>query len=600
MITYAIKPENPQAHLFQVKIVIDSPAADGQRLMLPAWIPGSYMIRNFARNIVWLKATCNGKEIHLQKLDKQTWQCAPCTGQLQLDYQVYAWDLSVRSAHLDSTHGYFNGTSVFLKVIGQENEPCQVEIQPPEGEAFAGWRVATTLQNETASEFSFGLYGAVDYFDLIDHPVEMGDFTVATFNVAETPHHLVITGRFRADVDRICKDLKAICSAHIDLFGELPQMKKYIFLVHAVGDGYGGLEHRDSTSLICKRSDFPIVGESEVSEGYRQFLGLCSHEYFHLWNVKRITPAAFLDADLSSEVHTRLLWAFEGITSYYDDLALVRSGRIEVDSYLELLARLITRVIRGSGRFYQSLAESSFDAWTKFYLQDENAANAIVSYYSKGALVALALDLTIRIHTDGQKSLDDLMRELWTKFGKDERGVGENDVELLASEIAGFDLQPFFSRYIHGTEDPPLLQLLAKAGIAGHFRPAEDSADKGGLRRTEGARENQRSTIGIQLQEHNTGAKISAVMQDSAAMSAGLSAGDVIIALDQIKVTKNNFDSLLQRIPVGESIVIHSFRDDLLMQFSLQPVPAPDDTCDLWLKTEADDSEKSFRKAWLN
>ncbi|MES9938833.1 MAG: peptidase M61, partial [Sedimenticola sp.] len=384
-ISYQVKPVSPEAHLFEVTLKIAEPDQQGQMLVMPSWILGSYMIRDFAKNLVTLTAQSGGQQVAWEKQDKQSWLFAPCGGELTVTYTIYAWDLSVRSAHLDTTHGYFNGTSLFLRVVGQEQQPCDVELLPPDGDAYVGWRVATTLQENMASYLGFGSYKAANYDELVDHPVEMGTFDYAEFDVAGVPHTIAITGRHDADMERLCSDLEVLCNSHIDMFGQLPEMDRYLFQVMAVGDGYGGLEHRSSTSLICKRTDLPKRGEEKVTKGYRQFLGLASHEYFHLWNVKRIRPEAFRTADLSKEVHTRLLWAFEGITSYYDDLSLIRTGRIEAESYLELLAQVITRVQRGSGRRKQSLSDSSFDAWTKFYKQDENAPNAIVSYYAKGA-----------------------------------------------------------------------------------------------------------------------------------------------------------------------------------------------------------------------
>ena len=370
-INYTIAPINPSAHLFEVILTIAKPDPDGQVVSLPAWIPGSYLIRDFARNIVEIAAVADRKPLALLKLDKQSWRCAPCTGPVTLRYSVYAWDLSVRSAHLDTTHGYFNGTSVFLRVHGQDHLPCTVEIVPPEGPFAESWRVATTLPCEDAPKWGFGRYRAADYDELIDHPVEMGDFTLIEFEACGVPHAVTLTGRHRADTERLARDLKTICEYEIAFFGIPAPMQEYLFQVMVIDDGYGGLEHRSSTSLICSRSDLPRVGEPETSEGYRSFLGLCSHEYFHTWNVKRIKPAAFIPYDLSREVHTPLLWLFEGFTAYYDDLILRRCRLIDDESYLELLGQNITRVMRGSGRLKQPLADSSFDAWTKYYKQDE-------------------------------------------------------------------------------------------------------------------------------------------------------------------------------------------------------------------------------------
>ncbi|MBY0445394.1 MAG: peptidase M61, partial [Burkholderiales bacterium] len=335
---------------------------------------------------------------------------------LEIHYSVYAWDLSVRGAYLDQTRGFFNGTSVFLAVQGQENALCNVEIIAPEGKQYKNWKVATTLATHHTKQGQFGAYQAANYDELIDHPVEMGEFSQISFKACGIPHDIVIAGRHNADLKRLKKDLKQICEYQIKLFGEPAPFDRYVFMTMAVGDGYGGLEHRSSTALMCNRDDLPLAHETQIKTGYRQFLGLCSHEYFHSWNVKRIKPAAYAPYDLKQENYTRLLWAFEGITSYYDDLTLVRTGLISQQEYLDLLAQTISGVERGNGRTKQSLADSSFDTWVKFYRQDENSPNSLVSYYTKGALVALCLDLLIRQQTAGQKSLDDVMRLLYYKY----------------------------------------------------------------------------------------------------------------------------------------------------------------------------------------
>lgn len=600
MIQYQIQPASPESHLFYITLLVTTPDAKGQQLTLPAWIPGSYMIRDFAKSIVTLEASCHGKNVAVEKLDKQRWQCAPCRGELLIKYQVYAWDLSVRSAHLDTTHGYFNGTSVFLRVVGQERELCQVDIQPPKGVMFADWQVATTLSSAGSKPFGFGLYQAENYEELIDHPVEMGRFAYADFEVAGVPHELVVTGRHRADMQRLCTDLKRICEYHAAFFGELPVIEKYQFQVTVVGDGYGGLEHRSSCSLICKRDDLPRIGQGKITEGYRQFLGLCSHEYFHLWNVKRIRPQQLKQADLSQEAYTSLLWAFEGITSYYDELALARSGVIEVDSYLELLAQTITRVMRCNGRLKQTVSESSFDAWTKFYKQDENAPNSIISYYTKGALVALALDLTIRQQTQGKKTLDDLMRALWEHYGKPDIGVPEDGVEQLAEEITGLDLKTFFKQALRSTEDFPLKELLATVGIGHHVNTAISATDHGGLHKQDKELEPPpRFVLGARIAPAEGGAKLATVFDNGAAQQAGLSAGDIVIAVDGIRATTKNIDQLIAQIPGNTCIPLHVFRRDELMLFDVTPLPAPADTSRLWVLGEATENQIQARQSWL-
>jgi predicted metalloprotease with PDZ domain len=597
---YRIRPANPTAHLFEVSVTVEEPDPAGQRLSMPAWIPGSYMIRDFARCVLQLWAQSAGQPIETRKLDKDTWLCAPCGGPITVCYQVYARDLSVRAAYLDTVRGYFNGTSVFLTVDGRRNEPCRVDIEPPEGESYAQWRVATSMTPAGALPFGFGRYRAEDYDDLVDHPVEMGVWTMGGFEAGGVPHDIVVTGRHRADIERLCRDVNRICGEHIRLFGELPPIGRYVFLLSVVGDGYGGLEHRASCSLLCSRDSLPRKGETELSEGYRRLLGLISHEYFHLWNVKRIRPRVFVPYDLSRENYTRMLWAFEGITSYYDDLALVRSRLVTRESYLELLGQTVTRVLRGSGRSKQSLAESSFDAWTKFYRQDESAPNTIVSYYAKGALLALALDLKLRTETAGQENLDHVMRGLWERYGKSEVGVPEDGVERLAGEISGLDLGPFFDASVRGTEDLPLEALLAGVGVEWHLRPADSQEDKGGK---PAARADEKlsckAVLGVRLAGDTAEAKLANVFDGGGAQEAGLAAGDVVVAVDSIRATAANLERLVGGYPPGVTVPIHAFRRDELMSFEVTLKSAAQDTCFLTLKAEVDDATRARREAWL-
>jgi len=359
-IQYTVNLYNPHAHIFKVTLEIAKPDTAGQVLSLPAWIPGSYMIRDFAKNIISIKAQSNNQQVSIEKLDKSTWKVEEVDAPILIEYEVYAWDLSVRSAHFDMTHAFFNGTSLFLMPHGFEEELCSVIIEPPANENYSQWKVATSLKNKDIDALGFGTYQANNYDDLIDHPVEIGTHSEFEFIVEKTVHKMAFTGIHRANAERLKQDITKICQTHCTMFGELPKIDEYLFLTMVTGDGYGGLEHRSSTSLMCSRDDLPLLTEpDEPNEKYRNFLGLCSHEYFHTWNIKRIKPEVFSPYDLTTESYTRQLWAFEGITSYYDELALVRSKVISVESYLELIGQTITRVLRGKGRFNQSIAESS-------------------------------------------------------------------------------------------------------------------------------------------------------------------------------------------------------------------------------------------------
>ena len=569
-ICYTIHPSDPEAHRFTVTCRVPHPDPAGQCFALPAWIPGSYLIRDFARHIVAIRAESEGKPVSLNKLDKHTWQARPlAVGRpLSVTCEIHAWDLSVRGAHLDATHAFFNGTSVFLRAIGQEDAPCLVDIQPPEGRSFASWRVATALEPArgepgAAKRHGFGVYRAACYDELIDHPVEMGAFTLARFVACGVTHDIAITGRHDCDVERLTADLKRICAWQIRFFGEPAPMKRYVFLVTAVGEGYGGLEHRASIALLCSRNDLPYRGMRGVPEGYRTFLGLCSHEYFHTWNVKRIKPAAFVPYDFNRENYTTQLWAFEGITSYYDDLALLRSGVIDRNDWLELLAKTISNVQRTPGRSRQSLAESSFDAWSKFYRPDENTPNVVVSYYAKGALVALALDLTLRSKTANRVSLDDVMRELWRHHGQTGIGVGEDDLRCIAERLSGVDLRRFFADFVHGTRELPLKSLLAEFGIRLDWEAAKTPS------------------LGIKTVTEGDSIRLATVFDDGAAQAAGLASGDVLIALDGLRVTPASLERMLARYHPGDILKIHAFRRDELMEFSLR-LTAPDrDTAQL-------------------
>ncbi|MZR61555.1 M61 family metallopeptidase [Alcanivorax sp. DP30] len=594
MIEYRIRPLRPEAHLFEVSLTVANPTPEGQAFSLPAWIPGSYMIRDFARHLVHIEADSHGQTLPIAKIDKQTWQVPPCEGPVHIQYQVYAWDLSVRGAHLDTTHGYFNGTCVFLAPMGHEDLPCEVEVEAPDGRRFEDWRVATGLQRLSGSDLAFGRFRADNYDALIDHPVEMGPFDYAQFEACGVPHWVILSGRHHTDMARLCRDLKPICEHHIRMFGQPAPMDRYMFMTLVTGNGYGGLEHRNSTSLMCARDDLPKRTDDplKVRDGYRNYLGLCSHEYFHTWNVKRIKPAAFTPFDLSQEVHTELLWAFEGITSYYDDLSLARTGLISSQSYLELLGQTLTRVYRGQGRHKQTVTESSFDAWTRFYKQDENAPNAIVSYYTKGSLVALALDLTLRNVTDEKQSLDDLMRLLWERYGQTGEGVPEQGIQPLAEEVAGCDLSAFFEQALYSTEDLPLDELLAERGVELNWRSAAGHADNGGKPGKEGI-----PHLGVRVTADPLGAKIAVAFEQGAAMSAGLSAGDVIIAVDSLQATAANLDNLLASFLPGETVELHAFRRDELMTFKVKVGPGEPSTAYLTI-AKGGLTEKG--KAWLH
>jgi predicted metalloprotease with PDZ domain len=595
---YQISPCDAAAHLFEVRLTVASPNPDGQEFAMPAWIPGSYMIRDYARNVVSIRAESDGLDVALTKLDKSRWRAAPVQKPLTLIAEIYAYDLSVRGAHLDKTHAYFNGSCVFFAVCEQEHERCELEIVPPDDDAAAEWRVATSMRRKNAQPYEFGTYEADDYAELIDHPVEAGHLSIGEFEANGIPHAIAIRGVTRVDMGRLCRDLQTLCERHMSLLGIPEGFDRYLFLVHAPGSGYGGLEHRWSSSLVCARDNLPVRGDDAVGDAYRTFLGLASHEYFHCWNVKRMKPAAFAPYDLSAESYTGLLWVFEGITSYYDDLALVRSGLITEKSYLELLGRTISRVLRGGGRLRQSVEESSFDAWTKFYKQDANAPNAIVSYYAKGSLIALALDLKLRSETKGRVSLDDVMRVCWERWGDSAEGMPEDGFEAVAAEVSQLDLDDFFNASVRGTGELPLEALLHTHGIAYKLRASSGSSDKGG-QKLENSK--LRSVwLGAALTETNGKSTFTSVMNGGPAELAGIAPGDEAVALDGLQLTSANADSRLKAYRDGDELELVVFRGDELHATRIRLVAAPLDTCYLELIEDVELDMESRRMAWLH
>ena len=563
-----------------LRLTIRTPDPAGQELTLPAWIPGSYLIRDFSRQIETIHARHNKQSIPIEKTGNHSWRCAPCAGPLIIEYVVYAWDLSVRGAHLDESHAFFNGSSVFLCPSGFEDNPCHVEFcRPAHGR---DWKVYTSLPQaqglkQPAKRHGFGVYAAPNYDALIDFPVEMGTPQTVRFNVHGAEHEIVFTGVIpNLDTKRIAADTKKICASQIELFEPiskkapfLDSSNRYVFLTTITGDGYGGLEHRASCALIASRHDLPTIG-NEPAEGYQTFLGLISHEYFHTWNVKRIKPAAFAPYDLSRENHTRLLWVFEGFTSYYDDLMLLRSGTIARPDYLRLLGKAVSNVRRATGRRKQTIAESSFDAWTRYYKQDENSPNALVSYYTKGSLVALGLDLTIRQATANARSLDDVMRLLWVRYGRDfyslhKTGVPENAVTALIHEATGVDVSEFIKRHVDGYEDVPLEGLLAGQGLTIKWKAA-----------------GQAPSLDARTRVTQGEVQLAAVYEGGAAHQAGLSAGDSLVAIDGLRVAASEgLDRLLKAYRAGDKAMVTVFRRDELRRFAITLAAAPTTECQI-------------------
>jgi predicted metalloprotease with PDZ domain len=530
---YAIDASDVHAHLFRVTLTIARPAKN-QQLSLPVWIPGSYMVREFAKHLQNLTAQQGGKALAIAQLDKCTWQVANAAAKpLVLHYEVYAYDSSVRAAWLDAQRGFFNGTSLCLRVDGQQDKPHLLYLNSPNN--IAAYALSTGARALKVDKNGFGTYAFTSYDELADTPFEMGTFWRGKFNVRGVEHEFVVAGappsfdgkRLLADTQKIVETEMAFwhgASSATPKATAKPPFDKYVFMLNAVDDGYGGLEHRNSTALICNRRDLPRLDVKKQSEGYTTLLGLISHEYFHTWNVKRLRPAEFSGYHYASEQYTQLLWFFEGFTSYYDDLLLRRAGLIDNAQYLKLLNKTINQVMQTPGARVQSVAQSSFDAWVKYYRQDENTPNATVSYYTKGSLVALCLDLTLR--AEGKTTLDAVMRALWqrSKAGEPsgpQRGtklqpgsLTEADIAGVLQQLGGHSFSAELAQWVHGRADLPLEALLKGQGV----QVVEDKPQLA-------------QRLGLRVAEANGSVQIKVVLRGGAAEQAGFCAGDEWLAV---------------------------------------------------------------------
>ena len=574
MIRLHLAIDDLRSHHYRVTMTLPHPAPR-QRLSLPAWIPGSYLVREFARHLSGLKASQGRREVALTQIDKHTWE-ADCSGRgaLTLSWRVYAFDSSVRCAWLDVQRGFFNGTGVFLRAEGREADEHRVTL----GALPEGWQVATGLPEVAPGEWS-----APDYDTLIDHPFELGAFWRGRFTACGTEHEFVVAGALPGfDGERLLADTKKICEAQIRFWHgrddgcDPPPFERYVFMLNATDDGYGGLEHRNSTALICTRRVLPRRGDASSAAGYVTLLGLISHEYFHTWNVKRLKPREFAAYELQRENYTRLLWFFEGFTSYYDDLFLVRTGLIDEARYLRLVARTANQVLGTPGRRVQSAAAASFDAWVKYYRPDENSANATVSYYTKGAQIALCLDLTLR--AAGRGSLDEVMRELWRASGGGP--IGEDDILAALRRVGRRDFAPEIAAWVHGTDELPLAELLPALGVD--------------LRRE---RPLLQQRLGARLNEATAGLKVQSVLAGGLAEAAGLSAGDEILALGDWRVVKPEdltlYGAFEQPLPL---LVV---RDRRLLHLTLPQGREVEGAVALSLQGKPAAAVRRRREAWL-
>lgn len=555
---YQIAMPDPASHLFEITLRFEQVnRQDPWLLQFPVWTPGSYLVRDYARFGQDFRAVMlRGSQVEIvpcRKTDKHTWQIPPDPSLeqrviLQVQYRLYAHELTVRTNHLDPSHGYFNGAATFLYAPERRQEPLLLTVQLPD----PAWQVATCLAQLHRDPQSVTLWA--DSFDqVVDSPVEVGIHQQRNFEVMGKPHQLVVWGEGNIDLDQVVQDIQQIVPATADYFGSELPYERYLFLLHLSAHGFGGLEHRDCTSLLYSRFGFRQV------ESYRRFLALVAHEFFHVWNVKRLRPLALETYDYQQESYLTCLWFCEGATSYYENRILLKRGLINSEQFLTLLSERITRFEQAPGKLVQALSESSFDTWIKLYRPHENTANSQVSYYLKGAIVCWLLDLQIRHQSQGSHCFDDVMLDLWQRFGRSEKGYTDQDLQQACEQAAGGSLEDWFAHYIDSPQPLDYSRHLDPFGLI--LKSAYSSPDPAPY-------------LGLACREGST---ITAVDMGSPAQRAGIWAGDELLAVEGFRVTGEMLQERLKDYQPGQTVTLTVFQQDQLqtLPVRLDP-PCPD------------------------
>ncbi|WP_427158100.1 M61 family metallopeptidase [Aliinostoc sp. HNIBRCY26] len=532
-IHYQVAMPQPETHLFEVSLQIVNHPSSILDLKMPVWTPGSYLVREYAKNLQDFTALGADQPLNWRKVSKNHWQInKDDVSDVTIKYRIFANELSVRTNHLDSTHGYFNGAALFLRLVGCDDLPIIVTVVPP----YPHWQVTTALPK---MKDQYNTFYASDFDTLVDSPFEIGEHQLYSFDVLGKPHDLAIWGQGNFQVQPLISDIQKIVQVEAQMFGGLPY-DRYLFLVHLFAQAYGGLEHKNCCSLIYQRFGF------RTQDKYERFIQLVAHEFFHLWNVKRIRPKALEVFNYDQESYTPSLWFCEGTTSYYDLIIPLRAGIYEVKTYLNYWSKEISRFLTTPGRKVQSLAESSFDAWIKLYRPDANSGNSQVSYYLKGEMVSLLLDLLIRWRHRNRRSLDDVMRQMWHEFGQPEIGYTPQQLQAVIESIAEVNLTDFFARYIDGTDELPFDEYLEPFGLRLVAEKEEEPY------------------LGMKLNTENGREMIKFVETASPAQLAGIDAGDELLAIAGIKVTAHQLSDRLKDYQANDIIEVTIFHQDEL------------------------------------
>ncbi|MBD0371919.1 MAG: M61 family metallopeptidase [Pyrinomonadaceae bacterium] len=547
-ISYTVSMPKPFTHLLDVEMRVRGTLPARTDLIMPVWTPGSYLIREYERHVQDFEAkTSDGRALMWNKINKNTWRVETAGArELVVSYTVYCNEFSVRTNEVTDRHAFWNNAALLMYPDGQLKAPSTLRVVP-----FGNWKVATALP---AAAGGRGLTFSAENFDILyDSPVEVGNFKTLSFEVKGVPHRIVIDGEGNYEPERVRRDVQKIVEAAVTLMGGEIPYKDYTFFLHLPSSGGGGLEHLNSTALIYPRFRF------RPEENYKGFLSLVSHEYFHLWNVKRIRPDALGPFDYTQENYTKLLWVAEGITSYYENIILVRAGLLSGEDYLGGLASAIRDLQNTPGRFEQSLEESSFDAWIKYYRTDENSGNSQISYYDKGAIVGALLDLEIRRASKDKHSLDDVLRYLYEEHYRKGRNYTPEDFQRAAERMAGASLENFFARYVRGKDEIDYNSILNHVGL---FLDTNETST--------GRAAPERAYFGANLAQDGNRLMVRSVVAGAPAYEQGINANDEIVALDGMRVTMDSFLARLGEKKPGDRVTITLFRNDDLRTFEIR------------------------------
>jgi predicted metalloprotease with PDZ domain len=567
-IYYQVSFERPHTHYCGVEIKVTGVNSDSVVFAMPVWTPGSYLVREFARNVEGVKANDgSGSALKCEKVRKNMWKVLTSgADEITLKYKVYCNELTVRTSRVNEDHAYLNGANVFMSVKGMEDKKCMVQVNP-----YPSWKkISTGLRKEGGN-----LYSAANYDILVDSPIEIGNQNILEFEFMGKKHFICLAGEGNYDEQTLIKDFRKIVETEYKMFDDLPY-EDFTFIVHLVGRGGGGLEHLNSFTVQMNRWDF--TDEKQ----YKKFMALIAHEFFHVWNVKRIRPEALGPFNYDEENYTKGLWVSEGWTSFYDNLITKRAGIFTKDDYYEYVEKDVNNIMPYRGRLVQSVEESSYDAWIKLYRRDENFENSQISYYNKGALTALMLNIEIINSSNGAHSLDDALRVLWADFRNDpSRGFTDARIKDICEQLAGKSLDDFWQKYVSGTEDLPLNDYLNMAGLE-----------------IVNTNESGKASLDIETRSRGNNLEITKVYSGGSGYESGLNSGDIIVSINGKSVTKDSLDTVIKQYRKGDELKIIVNRDELTREIKvrlIEPLPK------YKVKELADmnDSRKKIWRKWI-